>query len=144
MEIILKYTLKKIQEQTSQIPFLNKGGCCHFAKLLAKELESRNINYNVVLSDNYLDLYSIKSMIKNKINFCFPVNHVYLKIGTKFINQDIFINDKFKSFKLTYKDLKFYSNHSDWNSLFNRKKYHPILSKIIADQFKIYDKLKNG
>ena len=36
MDILLKYTLKKIQEQTSLIPNLNRGGCCHFAKLLAK------------------------------------------------------------------------------------------------------------
>ena len=116
MDIILKYTLKKIQEQTSLIPNINYGGCCHFAKLLAKELESRNINYKVTLFDSYLPLEKISKSIKNK-EFKIGVGHVAIKIGNYYIdgytiskNANNLLNgiggcDNFSNFKINYSQL---------------------------------------
>ena len=152
MDIILKYTLKKIQEQTSNIPNLNFGGCSQFAKLLAKELESRNINYKVTLFDSYLPLKKISKNIKNK-EFEIGVGHVAIKIGNYYIdgctiskNANNLLNeigdcDNFSNFKINYPQLKYYTNNVYWNTRFKKSKYHSIISKIIKEQFKIYDKI---
>lgn len=151
MELILKYTLNKIIEQTSSISTINYGGCCQFAKLLSKELESRNIGYKVVFfnfgsSDTYV------KAIKNRDMDLRSIYHVCIKIGKTYIDGENIATKAsklsncniYKPYNLLYKDLLFYSNHATWNPQFNRRKYHPIISKIIKEQFKIYDKLING
>ena len=151
MDILLKYTLKKIQEQTSLIPNLNRGGCCHFAKLLAKELEQRNIKFKISLMDCSSSVpRKVNMAVRNRENYLFGNSHVAIKIGKYYIDGE---NTTFNSKNLhggdvlnttlTYKDVKFYANNHYWNSAFNKKKYHPIISKIIKEQFKIYDKLQN-
>ena len=152
MDIILKYTLKKIQEQTSLIPNINYGGCCHFAKLLAKELEDRKIKYKVTLCDSFFSLIKISNSIKNK-EFSLGVGHVALKISNYYIDskhtsktiktltKDLSECNNSLSFSINYNQLKNYAITSEWNSRFNKKKYHPIISKIIKEQFKVYDKL---
>ena len=151
MDIILKYTLKKIQEQTSLIPNLNRGGCCHFAKLLAKELEQRNIKFKTSLMDwNSSVPRKVNMAVRNRENYLFGNSHVAVKIGKYYIDGEYTStnpNDLYEgsvlNTTLTYKDVKFYANNHYWNSSFNKKKYHPIISKIIKEQFKIYDKLQN-
>lgn len=151
MDILLKYTLKKIQEQTSLIPNLNRGGCCHFAKLLAKELEQRNIKFKVSLMDWSSSIpQKVNMAVRNREDYLFGNSHVAIKIGkyyidgknTTFNSKDLHGGDVLNT-TLTYKDVKFYANNHYWNSAFNKKKYHPIISKIITQQFKIYDKLQN-
>ena len=149
MDIILKYTLKKIQEQTSLIPNLNRGGCCHFAKLLAKELEQRNIKFKTSLMDWSSSIpQKVNRAVRNREDYLFGNSHVAIKIGKYYIDgEDISSNpnDLYEGEVLnttfTYKDVKFYANNHYWNSSFNKRKYHPIISKIIKEQFNIYDKL---
>ena len=149
MDIILKYTLKKIQEQTSLIPNINYGGCCHFAKLLAKELEQRNIKFKTSLMDwTSSGGRRANLAVRKRANYLYGNSHVCLKIGKYYIDSDYTTTDHKKlhpgevlNTTLTYKDLKFYSNNHFWNSCFDRRKYHPIISKIVKEQFKIYDKL---
>lgn len=151
MDIILKYTLKKIQEKTSLIPNLNRGGCCHFAKLLAKELEQRNIKFKISLMDwSFSVPRKVNMAVRNRKNYLFGNSHVAVKIGKYYIDGEYTStnpNDLYEgsvlNTTLTYKDVKFYANNHYWNSSFNKKKYHPIISKIIKEQFKIYDKLQN-
>ena len=151
MDIILKYALKKIQEQTSLIPNINYGGCCHFAKLLAKELEQRNIKFKTSLMDWSSSIpQKVNRAVRNRENYLFGNSHVAIKIGKYYIDgEDISSNpnDLYEgevlNTTLTYKDVKFYAKNHYWNSSFNKKKYHPIISKIIKEQFKIYDKLQN-
>ena len=153
MDVILKYTLKKIQEQTSLIPYLNSGGCCHFAKLLSKELEQRNIKFKVTLMDdfkNYISLAIHDIKIRNK-EYVHGVGHIGLKLGKYYIDgitissnvNNLMSYTEITNTSLTYKDLKFFSTAVYWNSAFNKRKYHSIISKIIKEQFKIYDKLQN-
>ena len=149
MDILLKYTLKKIQEKTSLIPNLNRGGCCHFAKLLAKELEQRNIKFKISLMDWSSSVpRKVNMAVRNRENYLFGNSHVAVKIGKYYIDGEYTStnpNDLYEgsvlNTTLTYKDVKFYANNHYWNSSFNKKKYHPIISKIIKEQFKIYDKL---
>lgn len=154
MDILLKYTLKKIQEQTSLIPNINYGGCCHFAKLLAKELENREIKYKVALFDSFIPIKKVANSIKT-FEQSLGVGHVTLKIGKYYVDSectsrntdDITANisesERSQCFLINYKQLKKYSETIEWNSRFNKRKYHPIISKIITQQFKIYDKLQN-
>ena len=149
MDIILKYTLKKIQEQTSLIPNLNRGGCCHFAKLLAKELEQRNIKFKVSLMDWSSTIpRKVNMAVRNRENYLFGNSHVAIKIGKYYIDGEVtspnpkdLYEGSVLNTTLTYKDVKFYANNHYWNSSFDKRKYHPIISKIIKEQFKIYDKL---
>ena len=151
MDIILKYALKKIQEQTSLIPNINCGGCCHFAKLLAKELEQRNIKFKTSLMDWSSSIpQKVNRAVRNREDYLFGNSHVAIKIGKYYIDgEDISSNpnDLYEgevlNTTLTYKDVKFYANNHYWNSAFNKRKYHSIISKIIKEQFKIYDKLQN-
>ena len=149
MDIILKYTLKKIQEQTSLIPNLNRGGCCHFAKLLVKELEQRNIKFKISLMDWSSTISRKANMaVRNREDYLFGSSHVAVKIGKYYIDgeyispnsKDLYEGEVLNT-TLTYKDVKFYANNYSWNPRFNKKKYHPIITKIIVNQFKIYDKL---
>lgn len=151
MDVILKYTLKKIQEQTSLIPNLNRGGCCHFAKLLAKELEQRNIKFKTSLMDwNSSIPQKVNRAVRNREDYLFGNSHVAIKIGKYYIDgedtssnpNDLYEGEVLNT-TLTYKDVKFYANNYYWNSAFNKRKYHSIISKIIKEQFKIYDKLQN-
>ena len=152
MDIILKYTLKKIQEQTSIIPYINRGGCCHFAKLLAKELEQRNIAYKVALIDwNSEQCVRTVNFVKKKALESQGVSHVCIKIGKYLVDSELISSNlekimdsddyECKCYKLNYKQLVFLSNGHFWNSSFNRRKYHPEISKIIKEQFKMYDRL---
>ena len=149
MDIILKYTLKKIQEQTSLIPNLNRGGCCHFAKLLAKELEQRNIKFKVSLMDWIPNIpRKVNMAIRKREYYLFGNSHVAIKIGKYYIDGEVTSSNpkdlcegSVLNTSLTYKDVKFYANNYSWNPRFNKKKYHPIITKIIVNQFKIYDKL---
>ena len=87
MDIILKYTLKKIQEQTSLIPNLNSGGCCHFAKLLAKELEQRKIKFKVSLMDWSSSIpRKVNMAVRNREDYLFGNSHVAIKIGKYYID----------------------------------------------------------
>ena len=149
MDVILKYTLKKIQEQTSLIPNLNRGGCCHFAKLLAKELEQRNIKFKTSLMDwSSSTPQKVNRAVRNREDYLFGNSHVAIKIGKYYIDgedtsanpNDLSVGEVLNT-TLTYKDVKFYANNHYWNSSFDKRKYHPIISKIIKEQFKIYDKL---
>ena len=150
MDIILKYNLKKIQEKTSLIPNLNRGGCCHFAKLLAKELEQRNIKFKISLMDWSSSVpRKVNMAVRSRENYLFGNSHVAVKIGKYYIDGEYTStnpNDLYEgsvlNTTLTYKDVKFYANNHYWNSSFNKKKYHPIISKIIKEQFKIYDNLQ--
>ena len=151
MDIILKYTLKKIQEQTSLIPYLNRGGCCHFAKLLAKELEQRKIKFKVSLMDWSSSIpRKVNMAVRNREDYLFGNSHVAIKIGKYYIDgeyispnsKDLYEGEVLNT-TLTYKDVKFYANNHYWNESFNKRKYHPIISKIITQQFKIYDKLQD-
>ena len=151
MDVILKYTLKKIQEQTSLIPNLNRGGCCHFAKLLAKELEHRNIKFKTSLMDwSSSTPQKVNRAVRNREDYLFGNSHVAIKIGKYYIDGENISSDPNNLYEgevlnttLTYKDVKFYANNHYWNSAFNKRKYHSIISKIIKEQFKIYDKLQN-
>ena len=151
MDIILKYTLKKIQEQTSLIPYLNRGGCCHFAKLLAKELEQRKIKFKVSLMDWSSSIpRKVNMAVRNREDYLFGNSHVAIKIGKYYIDGDMTTSNSkdlhgggVLNTTLTYKDIKFYANNHYWNESFNKRKYHPIISKIITQQFKIYDKLQD-
>lgn len=149
MELILKYTLKKIQEEMTSIPFLNRGGCCHFAKLLAKQLEKRNISFKVVICENWININSIKTAIVQKSDEIWGGQHIMLKINNYFVDSENFskkypINniEKYKCFYLNSKHLTTYSVKGTWNYAFNKRKYHPIINKIILNKFEIYDKLK--
>ena len=151
MDIILKYTLKKIQEQTSLIPYLNRGGCCHFAKLLAKELEQRKIKFKVSLMDWSSSIpRKVNMAVRNREDYLFGNSHVAIKIGKYYIDgeyispnsKDLYEGEVLNT-TLTYKDVKFYANNHYWNESFNKRKYHPIISKIITQQVKIYDKLQD-
>ena len=149
MHLLLKYTITKIIDQTQDIPFLNNGGCAYFAKLLAKQLNMRNISYKVVLLGHYeFDLEYLKMFKRNE----FAPNHVMIKIdnvcidGSRMIatkqiradfdkNHRLYVNMPFKKFSKNVNSNKY------WNTSFNLKKYHPIINNIITDAFKTYDKL---
>jgi hypothetical protein len=154
MDIILKYTLKKIQEQTAEIPFIHHGGCCHFAKLLSKELEDRNIKYKTVFFD-FDNTKRVAKAVRKREKELYGVSHVVLNINNYYVDAAVTVKQpsgiydyekvhhSYTTHSLSHKDLKYFSTNYYWNSAFNKRKYHPILTKIIKNQFKIYDKLKN-
>jgi hypothetical protein len=118
--------------------FINQGGCCYIAYVIAKNLEKLNIPYKVVLCDEDIvvdekDYYygNIKKRSrKGIIHYEYSFNHVYLTIDDMAINYVSYLNDNPIELFLNSKDLFWIYKKGDWNRVYDSK-LNPKIYKII-------------
>lgn len=92
--------------------YVNNGGCCYLAYIIADYLEKRQINYSVLLYDSKT-YYNLPTE---------AVQHVAIKVGNTILNFDkVCSHDKVSDLtNIKAKDLlAYYKKCTCWNSLYN-------------------------
>lgn len=126
---------------------VNNGGCCFLAYCIARELEKRDISFDLVLYDDELPseftLYNnIKEHNKDRIPLGhFTVAHYTLRIGNVIINSSEWPDEYQVVKNISCSDIKYIYYHGSWNRLYNRK-YNRVISRLVHKFFKDYDKEK--
>lgn len=151
---VLKNINKDLKE-IEQSSYINSGGCCYFAYLIANELDKRDIKYKVIVDDNHYytkKYYDYQAKNKKLPKQIFGPFHVYLKIGNYYYDS-VYLNtvnrsvwDKTKNFNWTPKQIRLFylrGKHAGrWNKCFtnNISKYRlNQIKNIIKINFEKYD-----
>lgn len=148
MDKVLKEEIRKIQTEIHDLNcYINNGGCICFVRIMAEQLYYRNIKYSVVIhSDNY-EYDDIKKCFKNKNFKIDGVFHVLLKVEDEYFDGLSFERKRAnqRCIGLIHPaDLKLWETAKGaWNPCYLRKKYNPIITKIVEKHLKNYDKIKN-
>lgn len=124
--------------------YINSGGCCYIAYLIAQNLESLNIKYEVCISGVYScekDLYytNIKHRSRSGVFCynCYSAHHIWIKINNKHINGER--NIKYISLNLNSKDLLWMYKRGlklgNWNNDYDIK-HNTFVKRMINLIFK--------
>lgn len=135
-------TINKFCKLLNNSFYINHGGCCYVAYLIAKNLESLNINFQLCICggvDEYQrNIYfdRIKGRCRTGV-FAYneySAGHFWIKVGNKHINKDscldyIILNN------INSKDLLWLYNRGCWNPNYNFE-YNTTIKKLINFLFK--------
>lgn len=154
MNSILENTLEKISKQIESIEdswYINRGGCCYFAYLIARQLTKRNIPYLLVIEDPWESTRALNNkafkILKRKGHGC---KHVVLKIGSKLYDSDGLKHedkdDIYEFFMWTPKNIINYYKNNRWNDSFQNVSDYSLrkIKGIINNEFKRYDKIEES
>ena len=150
MNCLLRSTINQIQNKIIKLNCdINRGGCITFAKYLSKELEKRDIKFQVVFIDEKYYLTSLKkAIIEKQYNDLFSIFHVALKIEDLIIDGEKSIKTisdgyDYIKMKIDSNFLNIYEQNAEWNFTFCRDLFSNKINKIIKAAFKEYEKIKN-
>lgn len=148
----VKITLNNISEKLKNYHYINYGGCCLYAYLIASQLDKRNIPYKVIIEEPYHRASAYYKQAKN-LRKHLDIYHVLLKINNKYYyDSNGSTKERYGTkkvyLKLNSQDiLNLYAN-GDWNSLFKMRTSKSSIKKIkqiIKEEFNEYDKrVKNS
>lgn len=149
-----KYDLSKLFNYLDSRYYINSGGCCYVALVLARELERLNIKYHlVVYNDEGINSRTRKLLIRGAIksrglyqtigigkNVC-----VHYAIATSELgvlnSSDCDENPRLKSISLATinsSDIEWVYKTGDWNRCYNTK-FNKIVKDCIHLAFKGYE-----
>lgn len=132
---LLKEQLKDLQVVIRhKIPYINYGGCVHFAYFLAKKLEELKIEYKVVLSNYKSDSTELPDFEYD----IFTVSHVQIYVTGIGCIDGISIrplsamkrNKDIKFYSLNLDQLNYYRSIDGWNSAYNVKNNSSLFNYI--------------
>lgn len=123
--------LNKLCDELSNKFYINSGGCCYIAYLIAKHLDKMHIKYTLCVATNYhLNVDSINKELKYRRHFesCNhsitgknTANHYYIhfpELGD--INEDRYSEDHLiYSFNINSKKLKWIYDTGEWNNTYD-------------------------
>lgn len=145
----IKSVLLNIAYELKEDPIfinINRGGCCWFAGLIAKQLERKGIPFTFVLQDPASDVEDLEDQANNETNG-YSARHLYLKIDGLYYDSSGILSLEQCEYDVhvewTAEQINnFYRNgRGSWNSTFNfylqgRKRE---IRDIIKNNFKQYD-----
>lgn len=142
----LKITLTNISEKLSNYYYINCGGCCLYAYLIAKQLDIRKIPYKVIIEHPYYSKREYNNQAQNQSKYL-TIHHTFLRISGKFYYDFNGIQSRWHKDKVSLnidseKILNLYTNGS-WNPAFKEltsKTRIKKLKQIIKQEFNEYDK----
>lgn len=148
----LRFTLNRLSKRISGYKYINYGGCCLYAYLIARQLEQRSISYTTIIEyPEYPRKYYYKQA-KNQAKYL-VIQHIFLKINNKYYYDYTGTKDKWdpspKAFlKINSNELLNLYNNGSWNETFRLKTSKTKireLKQIIKEEFKKYDeRVKNS
>lgn len=154
MNSILENTLEKISKQIGSIEdswYINRGGCCYYAYLIARQLAKRNIPYLLVIEDPWESTRALNNKayntLKRKGSGC---KHVVLKIGSKLYDSDGLKHEDednaYEFFMWAPKNIRNYYKNNRWNDSFGNVSDYSLrkIRGIINNEFKRYDKVEES
>lgn len=146
----LRIILNNISEQLQDYRNINRGGCCLFACLIAKQLDKRKIPYDVIIEYPFKSEEEIYEEVNSGTNYL-EIHHIFLRVKRKYYDSDGIRSSWHKDIiklKLNSKDLGMLYAKGDWNPMFRESVSHKDLIKIknvIKTEFTKYDeKIKNS
>lgn len=96
---------------------INSGGCCLIAYLLAKLLNSDNVEYAIVVFEGDNKKQELVSTFKELIK---SHEHYALKVGDKYINVGEFGKTAHRTFNdVKVKDIYNHYKNGDWNECYD-------------------------
>ena len=127
--------------------YINHGGCCYFAKLIAKELENKGIPFTVCFNDwdsKDLDEYEAQA---NGALYNYSANHVYININGELFDSEGFHNiehcdEELMHFEWNARQVRNYYKMGSWNNTFKfeiSKPKRKLLKQLIKEGFEQYD-----
>lgn len=125
---------------------INRGGCCWFAGIIAKQLEKEKIPFQLIMQDPSEDEYNLEEQSNNEAGGM-SARHLYLKVDGFYFDStgDLHTSDCEDDLHLnwTAEQIKNFHNNggNSWNSTFeyslgDRKKE---IKNIVKNNFKQYD-----
>lgn len=148
----VKVTLDNISYKLKDYKYINSGGCCLYAYLIAKQLDKRNIPYKIVIEEPY---YSVSAYYKQARNLTkyLGIHHILLRINKEYYYDSTGIAKRRYGTKKIQLELdsqgllNLYEN-GDWNYVFKMntsKNGIKNIKQIIKEEFNEYDKrVKNS
>lgn len=128
--------------------YINEGGCCYVAYIIAKYLDKLNIPYSLIIYNrvkislsNKDVIYNIKNNIGNYPIRFHTCNHYTLKIGNIIINTSQGYRYSYELKNITHKDIRMIYNRGCWNPTY-RIRHNENVRKSIHNFFKPYEKEK--
>lgn len=111
-QLVVKY-ICSICNTLDTLYYINDGGCCFLAYIIAKYLEEENISYKVLIIDD-------KPI--GKFKELKAVAHVCIVIKHDIINYDCSYDTMNKKYfnNITSNDLLNYYNKNNWCTLYNK------------------------
>lgn len=147
----LKKAFNNLFSYLDEVFYINAGGCCFVAYVLAKKLESLKKEFRLVLyDDEYLDDTDsgvIRENIKSR-NLCKCPNgdntcsHYAIKVrNLGIINPSDFKNEKHVTIKdISSRDILWIYEQGEWNECYNPQ-VNDIIEKNIDLIFEAYERI---
>lgn len=143
----LRYSLNCMCDFLNQVYFINDGGCCFVASLIAFHLDRLGVKYKLIVFDNeekdYVSIqYEVLNMSKMKGTKCSisgnnTCSHYSIYIdGAGAINSNSYYDRDLKSYKIpgvNSKHIRWIYKHGSWNSEYNT--YNNKIVKGIINSF---------
>lgn len=144
--------VNKLCEELDSAYYINAGGCCYCASLIARELETRKIKYKLIIYDHStrdVSPLSIRRDIRsrnkrsdfNDIMFCGSHYAIMLQNGEILNSGDY--SSRYPHVAVCYinsKHIRWMYDKGDWNRCYDTK-YNSIVAKRIKQVFKKYEEL---
>jgi hypothetical protein len=155
-------TLSNIIKTTSNISYINSGGCGVFAYYLGKKLDEFKISYTILylVRESHITSKHIKNNFtkhkSGKHNVTISSSHIMIYVNGKIIDgegvYDCIGDTHFSTMKvietnLTLDELKYALDFPEqWNPWYydERFKYNPIIEKAVNRSFNKLKKLANA
>ena len=136
----------------SETYYVNSGGCCYLASLIAKHLDRLGIKYDLVIYDscarNQIHIeHEVSNCHKNKglsnsVVGCYSCDHYCINLrGAGIINDD---KDSWEYQyyipNISYKNIKWIYRNGIWNNRYGVE-HNKTIKNIIKEFFKEYEKI---
>ena len=143
--------INKLCDNLDDAYYMNAGGCCYCASLIARELDALGIKYKLVIFD-YQTIgaspLAVRKDIKSRnrhSNFwdiLFAGSHYAIMLSNgRILNPGYFTS--YPSMSICYVNhshIKWMYDNGDWNRTYETK-YNSIIAKRVKQIFKQYEKL---
>lgn len=125
--------LNKLCKKLDELFEINCGGCCYVAYCIAKLLEQFEINFKLVVFDNYYNLKDFTCLCELPV----AMNHFAITIDDVIDGDVINCDDEYfnyysyNSYDVNSDEiLKFYNEHNNWNRRYNPDNNNTIMITI--------------
>lgn len=149
----LQRLLRKLEDECLSLHDdykINSGGCCFLAYIIAKEFDKRDIDYSLVIGDDYRnrDYNSIYNEVISKTQNDLEdesvvgyntMNHYFLNVEGFYLNSNNGYNIQWTIPVSDYTPIKWIWEHGEWNSWYDTANNNEIIKRI-KSIFKEYDK----
>lgn len=143
----LKYSLDCLCNRLNSLYYINSGGCCYVAYLIAYHLDKLKVKYNLVIYDyrsmdeSCINNEVLNMYLPNSVTGKQTCEHYCISIfGEGVVNKgDVTYLKRYVVKGITSKTLRWLYRNGNWNQMYNRDN-NKYVKDIINSFFSKYEK----